>query len=126
MTANHPLLSHLVSDSPPCFSVGTVAVTAPSSPAIFFLIQKYFGKMKCVCQFAKQHDSVSLCSLYPKPKNAALIASVSTTHAIPSIKRHKGGEESSEGFCLPVPYQKDHFLPCIHCASLTSVPDSFV
>lgn len=24
--------------------------------------------MKCVYQFAKQHDSVSLCSLYPEPK----------------------------------------------------------
>jgi hypothetical protein len=82
--------------------------------------------MKCVCQFAKQHDSVSLCSLYPKPKNVALIASVSTTHASPSIKRQTGGGETSEGFCLTVPDQKDRFLPCVHRASLTSVSDSFV
>lgn len=45
-----------------------MASIAPSSLASYFFTQIYFGKMKYVCQFAKQHDSVSLCSLYPEPK----------------------------------------------------------
>lgn len=80
--------------------------------------------MKGALQFAKQHDSVSLCSLYPEPKTAELIASVSTTHAIPIIKKLKGGEGSSEGLHMPAPHQENCFLPCIHSASLTYMSDS--
>lgn len=46
----------------------------------------------------------------PSQKSIDLIASVSTTHAIPSSKKHKGWEGSSESFHMPVPYQENHFF----------------
>lgn len=78
--------------------------------------------MKYVCQFAKQRDSVSLCSLYLEPKK---YRSESICFYYPCYPNHQKsirvGKEVLKAFTCLFLTRKTTFFLCIHSASLTCV-----